>query len=142
MLAERVYAVFERIATGIFGGAIRLGVRFNGEKRRTVMANKAAEALAPVELGQMIEALGVAVAKANEKLLAATPDAPSTMIIDSAQIDLKVAVSIDESTTTGAQGELKFKAFSVNASYARTYGFKEEASSQITVRLQARPHPQ
>ncbi|MBI1397784.1 MAG: hypothetical protein GC151_17570 [Betaproteobacteria bacterium] len=142
MLSDRVYAVFERLTTKLLGGALRLGVRFNREQRRTIMANKAAEALAPVELGRMIESLGIAVATANKKLLEATPDLPSTMVIDSAQIDLKVAISVDESTTTSAGGELKLQAFNVNASYSRTYGFKEEASSQITIHLQARPQVQ
>lgn len=103
------------------------------------MANKAAEALAPVELGKMIESLGLAVASANKALLDANPDLPSTMVINSAQIDLKVAISMETSTTTDAKAGLSVKAFNVNASYARTYAFKEEASSQITIQLAARP---
>ena len=40
-------------------------------------------------------------------------------------------------------GSFKFgfalKVFNVNASYARTYNFKEEASSRIKINLSARP---
>lgn len=103
------------------------------------MANKAAEALAPVELGKMIESLGLAVANANKALMEANPDLPSVMVINSAQIDLKVAISMEQTTQADVKGGVSIKAFNVNASYARTYAFKEEASSQITIRLEARP---
>lgn len=105
------------------------------------MANEATEALAPLSLPEMIKNLGLAVATANKELRAANPSEPFAMTINSAKIDLKVAVSIDTTTTTGVQGGLTVKVFNVNASYSRTYNFKEEASSQITVDLAVVPRP-
>jgi hypothetical protein len=87
----------------------------------------------------MIKNLGLAVAVANKDLRAATPDEPFMMTINRATIDLKVAISVQEATTQQAALGLSLKAFSINASYARTYSFKEEASSQITVELAVTP---
>jgi hypothetical protein len=48
-------------------------------------------------------------------------------------------VTVDKSTTASGTAGLQLKAFSVNAAYARSYNFKEEASSRIKITLSARP---
>jgi hypothetical protein len=133
------YALLARAAGRLLGSAVKLGVRLNQLPRRIVMPSQASEALAPQSLPEMIKNLGLAVAVANKDLRAATPDEPFMMTINRATIDLKVAISVQEATTQQAALGLSLKAFSINASYARTYSFKEEASSQITVELAVTP---
>jgi putative effector of murein hydrolase len=86
-------------------------------------------------LPELIKGLGLAVADANIALQA------SEMVytIDEAEIELKIAISIDTSSKMDAGASFGLKAFSVNASYAKTYGYKEEASSSIKMTLKAVP---
>ena len=99
------------------------------------MEPRASEELLSAPLPQLIKELGLAVADANENLRS------SSMVytIDKAEIDLKIAISIDSSKTVGGKVDFGVQAFSVNASYSKTYGFKEEASSSIKLTLRAIP---
>jgi hypothetical protein len=106
----------------------------------TIMAEtRASEELLAAPLPDLIKNLGTAVAVANKDLRNAAEDMRFT--IPSAEIELKVAISVDTKSTLAAQGGLQFSVFTVNASYARTYGFKEEASSVIKLTLAAVPVP-
>jgi len=134
--------VYRRIAnaSGLVG---RLGVRLNNLKRKWTMTdptpNEASEALVAKPLPDMLKNLGLAVAAANKALLEANTDNPTQLAIHSAEIDLNIAVSIDKTTDFSASGGAALKVFSVNASYARSYNFKEEASSHIKIQLSAVP---
>lgn len=99
------------------------------------MTTRASEELLAAPLPQLIEGLGLAVANANAKLR--TSDMVYT--IDEAEVELKVAISIDSKQTLAAGGKIGLQAFSVNASYSKTYGFKEEASSLIKLKMKAVP---
>jgi hypothetical protein len=121
----------------------RIGLSLNKGKRRIVMAdNEASEALVAKPLPEMIKNLGLAVAEANKALVAANAENPSALVVHSAEIDLNIAVTVDKSKDFSADGGLALKAFSVNASYARSYNFKEEASSRIKLSLSAKPFDQ
>lgn len=98
----------------------------------------ASEELLAAPLPEMIQGLGVAVAEAN-MALAKVEDTDLVYTINQAEIELKVAISISKETETGVDAGLKLSAFSVNASYARTYSYKEEASSLIKITLAAVP---
>lgn len=100
----------------------------------------ASEELLAAPLPEMIQGLGVAVAEANMEL-AKVEDANLVYTINQAEIELKVALSISKETETGVDAGLKLSAFNVNASYSRTYSFKEEASSLIKLTLAAVPKP-
>ena len=99
------------------------------------MTTRASEELLSAPLPQLVEGLGMAVAKANAALRASD----MVFTIDEAEVELKVAISIDSKQTIEAGGTLGLQAFSVNASYSKTYGFKEEASSLIRLKMKAVP---
>lgn len=102
------------------------------------MAKKfASEELLAAPLPELIKNLGIAVATANKELRSADPDMRFT--IPSAEIELKVAINVETSETGKIEGGAKISVFSMNASYSRTYGFKEEASSVIKLTLAALP---
>jgi len=96
------------------------------------------EELLAAPLPELIRDLGLAVAGAN-KAMSEIKDPPMMFTVDKAEIEISVAISIEKSS----KGEIKaggnISAFSVNASYAKTYGFKEEASSRIKITLAAVP---
>lgn len=94
---------------------------------------KASEELLAAPLPEMIKDLGLAVAAANKALKEAESDIKYT--IPEAEVELKVAISITKEQSIGAGLSVSM----VNASYASTYGFSEEASSRISLRLQAVP---
>ena len=98
----------------------------------------ASEELLAAPLPDLIQGLGVAVAEANMALSKAE-NADLVYTINEAEIELKVAISISKETEAGVEGGLKLSAFSVNASYSKTYGYKEEASSHIKLTLAAKP---
>lgn len=98
----------------------------------------ASEELLAAPLPDLIEGLGTAVATANQAL-AEADNADLVYTINEAEIELKVAISIAEDVEAGAEGGLKISAFSVNASYAKTYSYKEEASSHIKLSIAAKP---
>lgn len=100
------------------------------------MANDASEALVALPLPQMLAQLGLAVAEANRQM-AALQDTPNrvVMTVQEATVELAIAISVSEQTDAQGQAQLGLKAFSVNASYARSFGFREEASSRITMKL-------
>lgn len=113
------------------------------EEIATMSLNKditnANEALVGMPLPAMLKGLGLAVAEANTALAAAPGPNGTVMTIDSATVELNVAISVEASEKIGAEVKLGLKAFSVNASYARSFGFKEEASSRIVMTLKVRP---
>lgn len=102
------------------------------------MANKyASEELLAAPLPELIKNLGLAVATANKELRSASDDMRYT--IPTAEIELKVAINMETTTEGKIEGGAKISVFSVNASYSKTYGFKEEASSVIKLTLSAVP---
>lgn len=103
------------------------------------MANelRASEELLAAPLPDLISKLGLAVAEANKSLRAADSDIAFT--IPSAEIEVKVAISVNRTTEAGVAGGFNLYGVNVNASYKSTYGFKEEASSSIKIVLQAVP---
>lgn len=106
------------------------------------MANElmsANEALMAMPLPAMLAELGKAVASANTELAKVPGPDQTRMRVTEATIELNIAIAVDSSKKIEAGGELKLQAFSVNASYARTFSFKEEASSKITMKLVIAP---
>jgi len=99
------------------------------------MTTRASEELLAAPLPELIKGLGLAVADANEQLR------KSEMVytIDEAEIELKIAISIDTSSKMEVGADFGIQAFSINASYSKTYGFKEEASSSIKLTMRAIP---
>ena len=103
------------------------------------MANlHASEELLAAPLPDLIHDLGVAVADANVQLSKAENE-NLVYTIDKAEIELKVAISISKESKTDFSAGGTISVFNVNASYARTYGYKEEASSLIKLSLAAKP---
>lgn len=103
------------------------------------MANKyASEELLAAPLPELIKNLGIAVATANKELRSASDDT-MRYTIPSAEIELKVAINMETTTQGKIEGGAKISVFSVNASYSKTYSFKEEASSVIKLTLSAIP---
>jgi hypothetical protein len=98
---------------------------------------RASEELLAAPLPDLIQNLGTAVATANKELRSAADDMRFT--IPSAEIELKVAISVDTKKTLEGKAGLALSVFTVNASYSKTYGFKEEASSVIKLTLAAVP---
>jgi hypothetical protein len=104
------------------------------------MSNESAsEALVAMPLPEMLGSLGRAVAAANMELSKVPGPNGAMMTVTEATVDLNIAISVDTKTTTAVSGGLALKAFSVNASYSRSYGFKEEASSKISIKFAVRP---
>jgi len=98
----------------------------------------ASEELLAAPLPELLRDLGLAVAAANKEL-AAVRDNQLTFTIPNAEIEINVAISINKETKSEISGGGNISVFSVNASYARTYGYKEEASSKIKITLAAKP---
>jgi hypothetical protein len=107
----------------------------NGRRRVTT---KASEELLAAPLPDLIRDLGLAVATANQAL---SQSGSNSLIytIPSAEIEVNIAISINKGTTAEVKAGANISAFSVNASYARTYGYKEEASSRLKITLAAKP---
>ena len=105
------------------------------------MANThASEELLAAPLPELIRDLGLAVAGANIELAKAA-GGELLYTIDKAEIELKVAISISQESKGSIELGGAISVFNVNASYARTYGYKEEASSLIKLSLAAKPRP-
>ena len=77
----------------------------------------------------------LAVAEANEELQKGKSGVVFT--IPEAEIELSVALTINEQKDVKAGLSGNIYAFAVNASYASTFGYKAEASSKIRIKLQA-----
>lgn len=137
MVPERLYRFLAEKLRSL--GRVFVGI--NNERRRELVANEATEALVAAPLPEMIGQLGLAVAEANAKMAENTGPNRTVFAINKAEIELKIAVSLSKDTTFGVEVGGQISAFSVNASYARTYGFKEEASSRILIHLEAKPAP-
>lgn len=102
------------------------------------MANKyASEELLAAPLPELVKNLGLAVAEANKALRSA--DGEMRYTIPTADIVLKIAINVETTTQGEIKGGAKISVFTVNASYSKTYGFKEEASSEIRLTLAAIP---
>jgi len=99
------------------------------------MGTRPSEELLAAPLPALIQGMGLAVAEANKAL----SDREMVFTIDEAEIELNIAISVDTSSSLGAGVDFGIQAFNVNASYSRTYGFKEEASSRIKIFMKAVP---
>jgi len=95
----------------------------------------ASEALVAMPLPAMLASLGRAVATANTELSKVPGPNGAVMSVTEAEIDLNIAISVESSSKLEGGAGLSLKAFSVNASYSRTFGFKETASSRISMKL-------
>jgi len=102
---------------------------------------KASEALVAMPLPDMIKGLGLAVAEANKALSAQDAGEGHVLTVHSAVVELNIAISVSNAEEFKAGGTLGFNVFSVNASYARSFNFKEEASSKIRLELSVKPKP-
>lgn len=103
----------------------------------TMAKQLASQELLATPLPDLVKNLGLAVAEANRALR--NGDEEMRYTIPSATVKLKVAISIDSSEELQAGGGAKIGVVTVNASYAKTFGFKEEASSEIELTLAAVP---
>ena len=101
------------------------------------------ELLGGAPLADLILEVGKAVAHANSELERGDGQSQNTPVctVNSAEVEMKVAISINKERTgqVGIGGALM--GFNVNASYASTYGFKQEASSTIKVTFAVKPLP-
>ena len=97
------------------------------------------ETLVAMPLPAMLEGLGKAVATANQKLSEVPGPNGAVMRVTDATIELNIAISVDSTKKIEGGGGLALQAFSVNASYSRTFNFKEEASSKIKMTLAITP---
>lgn len=102
------------------------------------MKTSASEELLAAPLPELIRDLGLAVAVANKEL-AANPDNDLIYTIPNAEIEVNIAISINKESKGEVAAGATISVFSVNASYARTYGYKEEASSKLKITLAAKP---
>ena len=139
---------FDRLTRALVERIVRAALRVRArvvltlQPLREVLAmdvNAASEALVAMPLPQMLGQLGLAVAKANEEMAKIKGPNGTVMTVQEATIELNIAISVDTSTKVEAGGSLGLKAFSVNASYAKTFAFKEEASSRISIKLAVVP---
>lgn len=131
----------ERFQRLRFGFLAVVGVFEKTKGEIVAMATKrASEELIAAPLPDLIRDLGLAVAEANRELTK-IDDMDLVYTVDHAAIELSVAISIDSTSKLDVAGGAKLSVFNVNASYARTYGFKEEASSKIKLTLAAKPLP-
>jgi hypothetical protein len=103
-----------------------------------VSAMSASEELLAAPLPVLIRDMGLAVAEANQ-VMSKNPSSDVVYAIDEAEIEVKVAISVSKGTDLTVGGGANFSVFNVNASYSKTYGFKEEASSRILIKLSAKP---
>ena len=102
------------------------------------MTTKASEELLAAPLPELIRDLGLAVAAANQEL-SKNEDNDLIYTIPNAEIEVNIAISVDKASSGEISAGGNISAFSVNASYSRTYGFKEEASSKLKLTLAAKP---
>jgi len=98
----------------------------------------ASEELLAAPLPELIRDLGLAVAAANKELAASDANTLD-YTVNEAEIELKVAISISKESKGEITAGGTISVFNVNASYARSYGFNEEASSRIKLTLAAKP---
>ena len=101
-------------------------------------ADEVSEALVAKPLPQMIQNLAMAVVEAN----AAVRDDPANdtvTAIHSAEIELSLAISMERGSEWKAGVGGSIYGFSPNASYARTFNFKEEAASKIKIQMSVLP---
>ena len=112
------------------------------------------EQLIPTDLPTFVANLGIAIIDAGAHIASRVPtplNAPSTppgtppplaqvlYQMPEAEIEVKVSLSRDTTSTTSANFSGGIQAISVGASYSRTFSFKEEGSSTIRIKLVAVP---
>jgi hypothetical protein len=97
------------------------------------------EELAAAPIAHFIRDLGLGVADANKALQELPGSANLVYAINRAEIEVKVAISMEKGNETSAAGGLKLSVFSLNASYKNTFAYHEEASSSIRISLEAKP---
>lgn len=131
-----VRGAFSRVKFA-FKAALRLVDHTKGE-HQAMATTHASEELLAAPLPELIHELGLAVAGANQELKKA-PGTELLYTIDKAEIELNVAISISKETKGSIAAGGTISVFNVNASYARTYGYKEEASSRIQLSLACKP---
>jgi hypothetical protein len=137
---ERVGAVVCRVFERIKATFDTRLLLVHEQKGTLQMAKKfASEELLAAPLPELVKNLGLAVAVANKELRTNKEDDELRYTINEAKIRLKIAINVNTSETGQVDAKLGISAFSMNASYARTYGFKEEASSEIELSLSALP---
>ena len=102
------------------------------------MPTKPSEELLAAPLPELIRDLGLAVAEAN-LALSKVPGGDIVYTIPEAEVELAIAMSLskEHSGTVGAGGNIM--GFTLNASYANTFGFSEQASSRIRLTVRATP---
>ena len=119
-----------------------------------------AEQLIPMDLPTFVAHLGLAVMNAGAEIASQTPKpltppaspappppaggaagSPISVLyqMPEAEIEVKVTLSRDTTTTAAATLGGTFQVLSLNASYSRTFQFKEEGSSSIRIKLVAVP---
>ena len=136
---NRILSILRRAASKVrfgFDGVWRLVEKTGGLYQ--MATTHASEELLAAPLPDLIQGLGVAVAEANKEL-AKVDQSDLIYTINEAEIEVKVAISVSKETEVGGDAGLKLSAFNVNASYSKTYSFKEEASSHIKLTLAAVP---
>lgn len=99
------------------------------------------EEILAAPLDKMILNLGLAVARANAEMAKAEAAGATPMVytIPDAEIELSVAISVTQNTEMKGEASLGLQAFSLSAAYTNTYGFSEQASSRIKLKLKAVP---
>jgi hypothetical protein len=102
---------------------------------------RASEELLAAPLDQMILNLGLAVARANAAMAKAAAAGAEAMAYDipEADIELAVAISISKDEKITGEASLGLQAFSLSAAYTSAFGFSEQASSKIKLKLRATP---
>ncbi|MBL8350358.1 MAG: hypothetical protein JNL87_08570 [Burkholderiaceae bacterium] len=144
-MAEPARRRIQDAITRVLGAGARWCARLTvlvGELKETFcMAddlNAASEALVAMPLPTMLKSLGLAVAEANKAMSENKGPNNTVMTVTDATIKLKIAISVNKTEDLKVGGGMALQAFNVNASYARTFGFKEDASSEITMTLAVR----
>ena len=137
MLFPRIHQIFVRAAQRFGDFRVFLFHQF----RRLIIADylKASEALVAMPLPEMIKGLGFAVAAANRELSAQDAGNGHVLTVHSAVIEINVAISVNTAEEFKVGGSLGINVFSLNASYAKSFNFKEEASSKIRLELSVKP---
>jgi len=104
------------------------------------MADKlsAIEEMKAAPVVDIVTGLGLAVAKAN-LALSNVPNTDILFTIPKAEIEINIAISINQQKESTIGGGFDLYGINVNAAYKSTYGFDEKASSRIRIELSAKP---
>lgn len=102
---------------------------------------RASEQILAAPLGEMIKSLGMAVAEANAAMGKATAAGGELTVfsIPEAEIELAVAISVSQASEFKGTATFGLQGIALSAGYTSTYGFSEQASSKIKLKLKAVP---